>query len=66
VFVRPPHLPDDWVGAEALEPLAPGVRFYRWLVAEKVARDDAQRIACRRAMKALSPRLLKILLDRRG
>jgi tetratricopeptide (TPR) repeat protein len=66
VFVRPPHLPDDWVGAEALEPLAPGVRFYRWLVAEKVARDDAQRIACRRAMKALSPRLLKELLDRRG
>ena len=66
VFIPPLHLADDWVGAQTIGGLAPGVRFYRWLVAEKLARDDAHRIACRRAMKALSPRLLKELLDRRG
>jgi hypothetical protein len=35
-------------------------------VAEKLARGDAQRIGCRLAMKALSSRLLKELLERRS
>lgn len=65
LFLPPSHLPDDWVEPAALEKLPAGVQFYRWLVAEKVARDDAQRIACRRAMKALSPRLIKEVVGSR-
>jgi len=66
VFLPPASVPEEWLAPDTLAALAPGLRFYRWLVAEKFARDDARRIACRRAMKALSPRLLKELLDRRG
>jgi tetratricopeptide (TPR) repeat protein len=66
VFLTPPMIAQDWVTTAALEGLASGIRFYRWLVAERAARADAERIACRRAMKMLSPRLLKELLDRRG
>lgn len=65
VFLPPSSVPGDWVDDVVLAELTPGLRFYRWLVAEKMARDDAQRMACRRAMKALSPRLMKALLDRR-
>ena len=65
VFLPPSRLPDDWLEPAVLAKLPAGVQLYRWLVAEKVARDDAQRIACRRAMKALSPRLMKEVVGRR-
>lgn len=65
VFVPPAPLPDDWLDPASLEQLPSGVRFYRWLVAEKAAPDDTKRIACRRAMKALSPRLMKEVLERK-
>jgi hypothetical protein len=58
LFIPLSPLPADWVDGSVLARLAPGQRFYRWLVAELAARD-AQRIACRREMKALCPRLLK-------
>lgn len=45
--------------------LLPGLRFYRWMVAERAARTDADRIACRRAMKALSPRLMREVVERK-
>lgn len=64
-FARPHDVPSDWLDAVVLEVLAPGQQFYRWLVGELAARDDAERIACRRAMKALCPSLLKAALDRR-
>jgi hypothetical protein len=53
----------DWLDPMVLERLVPGLRFYRWLVAERAARGDEERIACRREMKALSPSLLKRLLQ---
>jgi tetratricopeptide (TPR) repeat protein len=65
LFLPPSPVPHDWVDAAALGRLPPGVRFYRWLVEEKAARDDAHRIACRREMKALSPRLLAEVLRRK-
>jgi len=66
VFIPPATVPEDWLAPENLEGHSPGVQFYRWLVAEKAAQDDTKRIACRRAMKALSPRLMKELLARKG
>ena len=56
----------DRLDPASLEVLPPGVQFYRWLVAEKAALDHAKRIVCRRAMKALSPRLMKEFLARKG
>ena len=41
------------------------LRFYRWMLAEKGARNDADRIACRRAMKALRPRLMREVVERK-
>lgn len=66
VFTPPAPLPNDWLDPASLEVLPPGVQFYRWLVAEKAALDHAKRIVCRRAMKALSPRLMKEVLARKG
>lgn len=59
VFIPPSTVPEE------SEELPPGVRFYRWMVAEKAARNDAERIACRRAMKALSPGLMRKVVGRR-
>ena len=66
VFIPSATVPEDWLAPENLEGYPPGVQFYRWLVAEKAAPDDTKRIACRRAMKALNPRLMKELLARKG
>ncbi len=66
VFLSPSHIPENWTDPPVLDSLAPGLRFYRWFVAEKVAGDHARRIACRRAMKALSPRLLAEYVERRS
>ncbi len=64
-FVRPHDAPSDWLDTVVLEVLSPGQQFYRWLVGELAARGEAERIACRRAMKALGPSLLKAALERR-
>ncbi len=66
VFIPPTNLPSDWVDPAALAALPSGVRFYRWLVAEKAAKDHTARVACRRAMKALNARLLKEVLERKA
>ncbi|MBN1652536.1 MAG: hypothetical protein JXA30_02050 [Deltaproteobacteria bacterium] len=63
VFLPPVVDNRDWLDPMVLERLVPGLRFFRWLVAERAARDNEQRIACRREMKALSPSLLKRLLQ---
>ena len=63
VFVPPPRTPPDWVDNAALEQLSVGIRCYRWMVAERAARQYEERIACRRAIKKISPRLLKDFLE---
>lgn len=65
MFARPESVPAHWFDASELEAIAPGIRFYRWLVREMASRDDAERIECRRAMKASSPRLFKEVLAKR-
>lgn len=65
LFTPPRRAPDGWTEPAALESLAPGTRFYRWLVQETSASSDAARIACRRAMKALAPKLLERVMRRR-
>lgn len=66
VFRLPVEFRDDWLAPENLERLPPGLQFYRWLVAEKRAQDDTTRVACRRRMRALSPRLMTEYLARKG
>lgn len=66
VFVRPLEPPPAWFDATAVDGAATGVRFYRWLVVEMAAKNGDERLAARRAMKALSPGLLKAVLARRG
>ena len=61
--LTPPTPTRTWLDAGELEPLAPGQRLYRWLVAEPLASGE-QRIAARRAIKALSPSVLKAWLER--
>jgi tetratricopeptide (TPR) repeat protein len=64
LFIPPPVVRhQDSPAPTVIARLAPGLQFYRWLVAERAAGDDEERIACRRAMKALSPRLLQRLLQ---
>jgi len=65
LFAPPRRLPEGWTETEALEALDPGIRFYRWLVRELSASSDAERIACRRAMKALAPKMLERVMRRR-
>ncbi len=65
LFAPPRRLPEGWTEIAALEALAPGIRFYRWLVQELSASSDAERIACRRAMKALAPKMLERVMRRR-
>lgn len=65
LFKPPRRVPERWTEPAALESLAPGVRFYRWLAREISASSDAERIACRRAMKALAPKLLERVMRRR-
>lgn len=65
VFALPKDTPPGWTDAAALASLPSGLRFYRWLVAEFLAESDDERLACRRAMKGLSPQLLERLLRRR-
>ena len=50
LFMAPRRVPEGWTEPAALESLAPGIRFYRWLVRETSASSDAERIACRRAI----------------
>lgn len=61
-FLPPPIRDRNWLDPTVLERLVPGLRFYRWLVAERTERDDEKRVACRREMKALDSNLLKRLL----
>lgn len=65
LFAPPRRLPEGWTETAALEALAPGIRFYRWLVQELTASSDAERIACRRVMKALAPKMLERVMRRR-
>jgi len=65
VFIPPSIMPEDWLEASVLDGLSAGQRFYRWMVAESAARENSDRIACRRSMKALSSRLLLEILARR-
>ncbi len=64
VFIPPHDPPSDWLDAERLGGVAAGVQFYRWLVQEIASRSDTDRVRCRRAMKALCPQMLKVLLER--
>jgi len=61
----PPRVGQDWVDDPVLDQLAPGICCYRWLAAERAARQHEERIACRRVIKKLSPRLLEELLERK-
>jgi tetratricopeptide (TPR) repeat protein len=59
----PPTPTRSWLDTSELDSLAPGQRLYRWLVAEPLASGE-ERIAARRAIKALSPSVLKAWLER--
>lgn len=65
VFVLPAEISADWLDSATLERLPSGLRFYRCLVAETVARDDTQRLFCRRQMKSESSLLWNELRERR-
>jgi hypothetical protein len=61
----------DWASLRATtstEPSPAGVEFYRWLGRERLAENMADRVACRRAMQALSrdlfARYLTVLSER--
>lgn len=63
VFVPPPQAEARSLSLDALLAVPEGIRFYRWLVAEKHSGCHDERIACRRAMKTLSPELFKEFLE---
>lgn len=65
LFTPPRRVADGWTEPSALESLAPGIRFYRWFVREISASSEAERIACRRAMKALGPNVFERVMRRR-
>lgn len=65
VFLPPPSVPADWLEPSVLARLAPGLRFYRFLLAEMHATEPSTRIAYRRELKACSPELLRMWLEQR-